>query len=105
LAWSKLHFYHFKDIAISTAGEVYACGLSSNGRLGLTQDQIGSDKVLNVFEMIKVQLAPSQATGQNYKIDQAHCGNDFTLLLTQNGALLSAGSGRHGANCNFDQQN
>jgi alpha-tubulin suppressor-like RCC1 family protein len=87
-------------IAVSRAGEVYACGLSSSGQLGLSQQQIGAEGILNVFEMTKVQFAP----GQNHVVSQAHCGNNFTLLLTQNGAVLSAGSGRYGIHCTFDKQ-
>tara|TARA_B110000285_G_scaffold214060_1_gene259018 strand:+ start:363 stop:848 length:486 start_codon:yes stop_codon:yes gene_type:complete len=41
-------------IAVSRAGEVYACGLSSSGQLGLTQQQIGAEGILNVYEMTKV---------------------------------------------------
>lgn len=86
-------------VAVSATGEVYSCGLSSNGRLGLTPEEIGSPQILNVFELKKVNLP------LGHVIDQAHCGNDFTLLLAQNGAILSAGSGRYGINCNFDEQN
>ena len=68
-------------VAVTLNGDVYACGLASNGRLG-----IESDKVSNIFELTRVPLV-------DFKIASAHCGSNFTLLLTMKGQVLSAGFG------------
>lgn len=89
-------------IAVSTNGDVYACGLSTKGRLGLSQDQIKSSlkhDATNIFEMIKVPII-SDISGKNEKIKQAYCGLDFTILLNSNGEILTTGNGEFGINCN-----
>lgn len=56
--------------------------------------------MLNLYQLTKVPL-PNEIQGQNRVISSAHCGYDYTLLLTSTGLILSAGSGMHGIHCNF----
>ena len=93
----KVKFKHVScgshhSVAVSVDGNVYGCGLSSNGRLGFSLGQ----GVSNVFEFTKVP--------QYNSIHQAHCGRDFTILLTDEGELLTTGKGENGINCNFENQ-
>ena len=104
----------FHTVAISETWEVYACGLASRGRLGLTVDQakqtmkaeLMDDEdtpMINVYELVKVPIPPDQH-GQHQQIASAHCGRDFTLLRTKQGQLLSAGAGTHGIHCNLSER-
>ena len=85
-------------VAVTNEGKVYGCGLSTKGRLGLSTGQIESlmptepRNVTNIYEFVPVPII-ADVSGQSVKIAQAHCGSDFTLLLTVEGTLLSSGSG------------
>ena len=59
--------------------------------------------VLNLYQLTKVPL-PNDIQGQNRVIRSAHCGFDYTLLLTSTGLLLSAGNGMYGIHCNIREQ-
>lgn len=109
----------FHTVALSETGDPFACGLVSNGRLGLTEEQAresmrsaagdlascvnDGSPVLNLHQLTKVPLS-NEIQGQSRVIASAHCGYDYTLLLTSTGLLLSAGSGQWGIHCNFQNQ-
>jgi alpha-tubulin suppressor-like RCC1 family protein len=76
---------------------VYACGLTTRGRLGVDPGELFDSQnapIKNIYELQKVQIVDNQ------KIQHVDCGNDFTILLTRTGTLLSTGSGQHGIHCN-----
>ena len=51
-------------VAVTTSGDIYACGLTTRGRIGLSQDQIrkalkvdDSVKAMNnIYELMKVPI-------------------------------------------------
>jgi len=107
--------YH--TVAVSEDGDVYACGLVTRGRLGLTEEQARQSMtaaeafrpkaadgkpLINLYELVKVPL-PMELQGPNRVVNSAHCGYDYTLLLTMTGQVLSAGNGQHGIHCNFQE--
>lgn len=54
---------------------------------------MGKDAQLHEFTEVLLRLGP------NSKVISAHCGNEFSLLLTSQGEVYSAGSGKHGIHC------
>lgn len=62
-------------VAVTTSGDIYACGLTTRGRIGLSQDQIRNilkvedeeTPVNNIYELIRVPVAPD-AQGRRYEI-------------------------------------
>lgn len=107
--------YH--TIAISEGGDAFACGLVSRGRLGLTEEQAKESMrlegtfrmkgtegrpMLNLYAFTQVPIPPD-LEGPNRVISSAHCGYDYTLLLTLTGQVLSAGSGQYGIHCNLQE--
>lgn len=58
--------------------------------------------MLNLYALAKIPLPPD-LEGPNRVISSAHCGYDYTLLLTLTGQLLSAGSGKYGMHCTFEE--
>ena len=101
-------------VAVTTSGEVYACGLTTRGRIGLSQQQIrkilkidnSKTPMQNLYELTKVPIV-TDLQGQKQHIASAHCGNDFTILLSTDGKVFSSGNGQYGIHCNqnVDGQN
>jgi alpha-tubulin suppressor-like RCC1 family protein len=55
-----------------------------------------------VYEFTRVPIF-ADVSGVYPKIMQAHCGLDFTLLLSTKGEVLSAGNSEYGINCTQDE--
>jgi len=98
-------------VAVTAGGDIYACGLTTRGRIGLSQDQIrkilkiddSETAVNNIYELIKVPIV-TDIQGQTHHIASAHCGNDFSILLSTSGKVFSSGNGQHGIHCNHNNE-
>ncbi|CDW78489.1 UNKNOWN [Stylonychia lemnae] len=74
--------YH--SFVINQAGQLFGCGQSLNGKLGIEAD----NKAVTQFIHIRVV-----ENGQEIKFKQIACGNEFTLALSNEGDIYSTGSG------------
>ena len=74
-------------MALTSRGEVYSFGTSSNGQLGL------GTRILETPQPLKI------ASIGNHKIVRISSGENHTALVTEDGKLLTFGDGRHGKLC------
>ncbi|XP_063800179.1 secretion-regulating guanine nucleotide exchange factor [Pseudophryne corroboree] len=65
--------------AVTDAGELYVCGQNKNGQLGLGHCE----------DLPRFSLCPAVL---NLRVVKVSCGWDFSIILTENGLLLSCGS-------------
>ena len=69
----------FHTVLVAEGGDLWGCGVTKNGRLGVTKEQVGEGKW---FVDAVVKIGVSEA-GERVGVKEAHCGNEFTLVLTE----------------------
>ena len=70
----------------TTDGEVFVWGQAREGQLGLGDDRAS-----------RAQVTPARLDlGPGVKASQVACGRDFTLVLTEDGSVLSFGADDYG---------
>lgn len=74
-------------LALTSNGEVFSFGTSSNGQLGL------GTRILETPQPQKIK------GGGSHRIVRISCGENHTALVTEDGKLLTFGDGRHGKLC------
>ncbi|XP_057330832.1 RCC1 domain-containing protein 1-like [Microplitis mediator] len=80
------------NAVITSDNDLYTWGWNTNGELGL----INSEKVVAVPTIVDFYDDDNKRVIEDIKVRDVHCGNNFTVCVTDDGQLWGCGSNKYG---------